>query len=62
MFNLQKLQETAARRYEVQKARLREMYAYARSKGFSVSEAQILSFKSKEVIDSIYLEKLKVKR
>lgn len=42
-----------SRAYENRKVRLREHYHYARDKGFSAADAQILSFHSKEEIDQL---------
>ena len=39
------------KRLERNKAKLRELYQYARQKGFTPAEAQALSFESKEFID-----------
>ena len=45
--------QSQKRAYENRKVRLRENYRYAREKGFSASDAQILSFRSKEDIDRL---------
>ncbi|MCJ7828144.1 MAG: hypothetical protein MUP81_00190 [Dehalococcoidia bacterium] len=44
--------------YANRKVKLRELYAYAKERGFSASEAQILSFTSKEDIDKLVTERL----
>ena len=43
-------------RYEQLKARMRQRYSYARSKGFTPVEAKILSTWSKEAIDKLASE------
>ena len=45
--------------YGKRKAKLRELYQYARFKGFSPTEAQALSFESKGLIDKLAEEKAK---
>ena len=47
--------------YENRKIKLRELYAYAKEKGFSASEAQILSFTSQKDIDKLAAERLEPK-
>ena len=39
--------------YENRKANMREAYRYARTKGFSAADAQLLSFHTKEEIDKL---------
>ena len=51
------LQQKANKRHEEVLARLRDRYNYARQLGFTVSEAQILSRKPKEVIDTVELDR-----
>jgi len=43
--------------YEKHKAKLRELYHYAKSKGFSAPEAQVLSFENKGTIDKFAAER-----
>lgn len=53
MSELDELRQKASKKYEAQKARLRELYAYAREKGFTAQEAAVLQGSSKEKIDRL---------
>lgn len=53
-FNKAKAMEST--RYEQLKARMRQRYSYARDKGFTPTEARILSTWAKETIDKLASE------
>jgi hypothetical protein len=57
MSELGKLEQKVATIYELQKARRRELYAYAKANGFSALEAQVLSGRSKKAIDQLSKER-----
>ena len=58
-YNLSDLERDANKRYEAQKARLRERYKLARDLGFSGAEAGILCLKSEDIIRRLADERKK---